>query len=250
MDNFNKIQKCYCQYCNKECHSKNSLIQHENRCKYNENRINIKVGNNGATKGYILIHKNNSEKFVKPIELNDYLNNGWIKGHSKKYLEYHRIVCKNIHPTGHAKTKEAEILRKQKISNSMKGNTNWMHNKIRGNGKKGKYHGIYCDSTWELAFLIYCFEHNINVKRCDIKYTYIFNNEKHIYIPDFITDDGIIEVKGRFDAKTKEKMKQFPNIIIYDKNKMKPILEYAIQKYGNEFWKITYDKYQSAENNI
>ena len=110
----------------------------------------------------------------------------------------------------------------------MKGNTNWMHNKIRGNGKKGKYHGIYCDSAWELAFLIYCFEHNINVKRCDIKYTYIFNNEKHIYIPDFITDEGIIEVKGRFDAKAKEKMKQFPNILIYDKNKMKPILEYVI----------------------
>ena len=68
----------------------------------------------------------------------------------------------------------------------------------------------------------------MNVKRCDIKYTYIFNNEKHIYIPDFITDEGIIEVKGRFDAKAKEKMKQFPNIIIYDKNKMKPILEYVI----------------------
>ena len=45
-------------------------------------------------------------------------------------------------------------------------------------------------------------------------------------------------------------MKQFPNIIIYDKNKMKPILEYVIQKYGNEFWKIIYDKYQPLENNI
>jgi hypothetical protein len=29
----------------------------------------------------------------------------------------------------------------------MKGNTNWKFNKMRGNGKKGWYNNIFCDST-------------------------------------------------------------------------------------------------------
>ena len=125
----------------------------------------------------------------------------------------------------------------------MKGNTNWMFNKKRGNGKKGHYKGIYCDSTWELAFLVYCFDNNIDVKRCDVRYTYIFEGENHIYIPDFITSEGIIEVKGRLDDKAKEKIKRFPEVILYDKEKMKPIIKYVSEKYGEEFWKTLYDKY-------
>ena len=56
----------------------------------------------------------------------------------------------------------------------MKGNTNWMFNKKHGNGKKGYYKGIYCDSTWELAFLVYCFDNNIPIIRIpyDVEWTY------------------------------------------------------------------------------
>ena len=53
---------------------------------------------------------------------------------------------------------------RQKISNSMKGNKNWMFNKHHGNAKQGWYHGIHCDSTWELAFLVYYTEHNLYIE--------------------------------------------------------------------------------------
>lgn len=42
--------KLKCKYCNKECKNKNSLIQHEIRCKLNPNRIECfenKFGNKG-----------------------------------------------------------------------------------------------------------------------------------------------------------------------------------------------------------
>ena len=45
-NSFNKEQKLYCQYCNKECKSLNSLKQHEIRCKINPNKINTTVGLN------------------------------------------------------------------------------------------------------------------------------------------------------------------------------------------------------------
>lgn len=37
-DEFNKLTTQYCRYCNKECHSINSLKQHELRCKENPDR--------------------------------------------------------------------------------------------------------------------------------------------------------------------------------------------------------------------
>ena len=247
MDNFNKKEICYCKYCNKECHSRNSLIQHEIRCSKNENKIiniiNIK-GNIGKTKGYIVINKDNIEKHIPQNILNNYLNDGWKLGMSPLNKEKNKIAANKYIHSGICKDENKEKERRLKISKSMKGNENWKLNKIRGNGKKGHYNGIYCDSTWELAFLVYYNEHNLKVERCKEEREYLFNNEKHFYYPDFITDEGIIEVKGRIDKKAIEKHKQNLDIIVYDKYKMKPILEYVIHKYGKEFWKVLYDKYK------
>lgn len=85
-------------------------------------------------------------------------------------------------------------------------------------------------------------ENNLNIRRCPLKLKYIFDNTEHIYIPDFETDEGIIEIKGRKDKKALEKEKQFPNIKVIDKDGIKPYLDYVITKYGNEFWKILYEK--------
>lgn len=43
------------------------------------------------------------------------------------------------------------------------------------------------------------------IKRNNLSYTYIFENRNHKYTPDFITDEGIIEIKGRKDKKAKAK---------------------------------------------
>lgn len=108
------------------------------------------------------------------------------------------------------------------------------------NYKSGWYKGIHCDSSWELAFLIWCFDHNINVKRCNDVREYIFDNVRHKYYPDFITDDGIIEIKGIKNIESELKQKYNPDIIFLYKDDMKKYLDYVISKYG-DYIKL-YDK--------
>ena len=68
-----------------------------------------------------------------------------------------------------------------------------------GTGKKGYYKGFYCDSTYELVFVIYNLDHNIKFERCkkSVSYEYVYKNKKHRYYPDFMLEDGsLVEIKG------------------------------------------------------
>jgi hypothetical protein len=67
-----------------------------------------------------------------------------------------------------------------------------------GIGKTGWYKGFYLRSTYELAFVIYCLAHNINIKPFKGYYNYIdpIKNKIRKYYPDFIIDNKIIEIKG------------------------------------------------------
>ena len=115
-----------------------------------------------------------------------------------------------------------------------------------GRGKSGWYKGFYCDSTWELAFLIYHLDNNLYIERCKEKRKYIFNNKEHIYIPDFITNDGIIEIKGYKTEQWLEKEKQNPDIKVIYKDDIKFYIKYVIQKYGTNF-KELYDNSGNKE---
>ena len=101
----------------------------------------------------------------------------------------------------------------------------------------GNYKGLHYDSSWELAFIIYCLEHNIKIERCnEIRY-YEINGIQKKYFPDFIINDNeIIEIKGFYNEISKIKAEQNPDIKILFKNDIKPYIEYASLKYGNNFW--------------
>lgn len=112
------------------------------------------------------------------------------------------------------------------------------YRKGSGIGKSGWYKGIYCDSSWQLAYVIYHLEHGLNVSRNKQKRTYIWNNEQHIYIPDFITDQGLVQIKGYKNKQWNEKYKQNPDIKVLYKQQIKPYLDYTIKKYGNDFIRL------------
>ena len=111
-----------------------------------------------------------------------------------------------------------------------------------GRGKQGWYKGIHCDSSWELAFLVYYMDHNLYIERCKEKRQYVWNNKQHTYYPDFITDDGIIEIKGYSTDQWKSKEEQNPDVKVLYKNEIKPYLDYVTNTYGTDFIKL-YDGY-------
>jgi hypothetical protein len=128
----------------------------------------------------------------------------------------------------------------------MKGNTNWKNSIDKtGRGKKGYYKGDFFMSSWELAFIIYCEENNKKIERNWEPFDYLDKNgNKRKYIPDFIDLDfknKYYEVKG-YEPNFYLKTINFQcELEIYDKKKMKPILEEIKKKYGNDFYNTLKD---------
>lgn len=117
-----------------------------------------------------------------------------------------------------------------------------------GRGKSGYYKGVWCDSSWELAWVIYHLDNNIKFERNKIGFDYIYEGKVSKYYPDFIMEDGVyVEIKGYASPKWKCKINQFSKdiVVLYDKD-IKPIIDYVINHYGNDFVSL-YDGYSKPE---
>ena len=169
----------------------------------------------------------------------------WNKGKKGLYSdEYKKKISDSLKKIskGIASTPEKEELRKQKISESMKKNK--LSGGIRigsGRGKKGWYKGHWCDSSWELAWVIYNLEHNISFKRNHIGFKYEYKGQERKYYPDFLIGETYYEIKGRrgfegLNEENKEKISQFDkNLVVLYMKDIKPYLEYVIEKYGKDY---------------
>lgn len=172
----------------------------------------------------------------------------WNKGKKGIYSdEYRKKISDSLKSVakGIASTPEKEKERKLKISTTMKKNPlSGGLRKGSGRGKKGWYKGYWCDSSWELAWVIYNIDNGIKFERNHSGFEYEYKNQKRKYYPDFIMLGTFYEIKGRrsfekMDEENKEKIRQFKNnlVILYEKE-MKPYLNYVIDKYGKDFIKL------------
>ena len=107
------------------------------------------------------------------------------------------------------------------------------------NIKQGWFRGYWCDSGWELAFLLYHFDYGVKVERNEKGFPYVYRKHRYWYYPDFIVDGVFVEVKGIVNQRTKAKLAHFPHTIhLYDAKTMKPILAYVEGKYGPDYAKL------------
>lgn len=183
-----------------------------------------------------------NEKIAKKLSKNV----PWNKGIGKKVCEY----CGNtiVHKTKskYCCVEHMKIARHDKLSKNCKTYNfgGYNPNSIKKH-HHGEYKGIHCDSSWELAFVVYCLDNNISIKNCKETRTYIINGKTKKYFPDFVINENeIIEIKGYYDINAKAKYEYNPDIKIYFKQELKPMLDYTVSKYGKNFWKVLY------ENNI
>jgi len=184
-----------------------------------------------SLKGNIPWHRGLTDVYSKNTKKN-------ISNTLKKYFE--------LHPGESSRrlyNRPVTIETRKKISLSNVGKTGGYREK-GGRGKSGYFNGIYCNSSWELAYLIYCRDYNINVTRNKEGFHYNFENKKFRYYPDFILDDKIyVEVKGYKDKRYNDKISQFPyKLEIIDKEKIDSYLKYVIEKYGKNFIELYEEK--------
>ena len=223
---FNDKSKIYyCEYCNKECFGKNSLIQHQLRCSNNPNKIDCYIPNNVGkipwNKG--LTKEADARVYKNAQTLHNRYENGELK-----------VWCYGL--TKDSDERIAKYVKKLKDNPDCGG-----YREKSGYGKSGTYKGIFCNSTWELAYLIYCIDKNYKIERCNKYYTYLgTDNLEHKYYPDFIVNDEIVEIKGYITESWKMKLPivERENIKVLYKDDMKDILEYVINTYGEDFYKL------------
>lgn len=108
---------------------------------------------------------------------------------------------------------------------------------------KYRYDNKTFDSSWELAFYIYLKEHNIRFNYHNEKIGYAFNNEQHLYFPDFRVFNTIVEIKSPYlyNKMLKENTLENAKLQCMQKNNVKIItncdfyLNYVENKYGKDF---------------
>lgn len=113
-----------------------------------------------------------------------------------------------------------------------------------GRAKTGYYKGIYCGSTYELAWVIYQLDHNIEFSRFD---GCVEDNGVR-YFPDFLQNGVIIEIKGyeskeKVDKKTAIANKNGYEVIVLRKEDLVKEFDWVSSMYGKDFVSL-YDGYK------
>lgn len=112
------------------------------------------------------------------------------------------------------------------------------------NYKYGTYKNISCDSSYELAFLVYCIDNGINIERNYDSFIYYIDMKPHKYTPDFKINSTYIELKNYMTESVRLKSKCIPPDLNYKLLFGKDIqicIDYCINTYGKNFWEVLYD---------
>lgn len=215
--------------------------------KINENEYECPIchkifSKNGICSHIICAH---TEEGRKRVEKNKKLNSRrepWNKGCTKETDERIAKIAETFKSKNHIpwnKGKKGIFSEEtiKNISNKMKKIAKTrVSNKGSGRAYKGWYKNYWCDSQWELAFLIFCLDHSIEIKRCEEAFEYVYDNDIHLYHPDFIVNNNeYIEIKGYQTKKDDAKFFAFPKdkiLKVYKREDMKEIFDYVLNEYN------------------
>lgn len=236
------VTNCYmeniifkCNYCEREFTNKGCRNQHQDFCKFNPNKKTKSVRYYESLK----TRKKTKPSHKKETYVCQFCNKSWET--TNFGFSLHIKCCKeNPNRTGvkgHPVSKET----RQKLKANSGG-----FRRNAGRGKRGYYKGLYCMSTWELAWVVYQLEHGQKVEQCKDQFEYIMNDELHHYTPDFIIDGVYYEIKNWHRPDTDFKVSQFPKdktlVLVEGKEQNKVYLEYVREKYGKNFYEVLYEK--------
>ena len=240
------------QYCSTTCANKNKTgkIKYKKyKTKINNNWVCEVCNQSFKTRRLLLEHKNITGHKRNYAPGKNTISETKCKFCERTFtnssaLTLHEKYCKN-NPNkemrkGHPHSEET----KQKLSETRKNKIASGEIKLSDKtykGISGIYKGIHCDSTWELAFLIFCIDHKIPIKRCNYTYKYELNGETHTYFPDFDINGNIVEIKNYHTEEVDAKVKSVTDrkiVVLYGKN-LKNVFNYVENIYKTkEYWTL------------
>lgn len=137
-------------------------------------------------------------------------------------------------------TPEQKAHWRQQISDGLRRVEAGGYRRGSGRGKKGWYQGFWCDSSWELAWVLFHLDLGIPFARNQDRFRYLFDGVWSSYTPDFkMTDGSYVEVKGYLSPRVAAKVASVPGkIVVMGQDEMTPILRYAVEKFGKDFVKL------------
>lgn len=206
-----------CNICQKEFRSERSLSGHKSS--HNRDNDTYKLG-----RQKIFIDPNEI-KVMQPRKCNfceKEFENGWQAG-------------------GHIVKCELNPNRDKAIDSLMRTVSTYGEHNINGKSRyrKGFYKGFKCDSSWELAYLLYNLDRGNLIERNFSGFNYDHAGKSHRYYPDFIVENEYIEIKGRTYDKDFSKWEQFPNkLTVISGKEIGKYLKYAKDTYGEDFHKV------------
>lgn len=112
-----------------------------------------------------------------------------------------------------------------------------------GRAKTGYYKGIYCGSTYELAWVIYQIDHGKEFSR----FEGCVKDGDVAYFPDFLQDGKIIEIKGyesieKVAIKTAVANKNGYDVIVLRRDDLRQEFDWVFSQYGRDLPSL-YDEY-------
>lgn len=205
-----------CLYCQREFSNAGGLGAHQPYCKSNPTRVQRAKSPNahrrkGSTSTCKGTTKEQNPKLARPM------------------LHGVRFGASLVGHTEETKQRLSVIAKERKLGGYIQGS---------GRGKKGWYKGFFCDSSWELAYVIYCLDHSINIVRNKEKRQYVWEGKVKNYIPDFIVNGVITEIKGYKTEQWMAKINANPDIKVLYKEDLDVIISYVKSRYGKDFIKL------------
>lgn len=150
----------------------------------------------------------------------------------------HCLICDKVLPYEKRKSNTCSLECQRKLSvqtartNDSYKNTGG-YREGSGRSKSGYWKGDFCGSTYELVYWIYCKEHNIPIERNTKRYPFTFEGKEHTYLPDYIVDGELVEIKGYVTplvyAKAAAVKEGIKILTIKD---LQPMMEYVDSVYG------------------
>lgn len=234
-----------CEFCGSSFIGKHKYTQHLNHCEANPQKVTyksaVRIGhadspthcrfcnklckNDNSLRNHERLCKQNPDRATSNLS-----NRNWAKGLTKETDER---ILKQSNALASFFAEHPEAIKGGIVAGSAK------------RCKYGTYKGFYCDSAWELAFVVYHLDNNIAIIRNTEAFSYLLDGKEHKYYPDFKVSDVYYEVKGICTERDLAKFNSFPKkycLQVIDKKAIKPYLQYMHSTYGKDFAEKLYDR--------